>query len=70
MGWRAEETGESEGCSVIERIEASPHCASRLTSGWSFVTREPVEPLQEEIANERGSNRVCILRQGDRLGPD
>ena len=55
MGWRAEEAGESKCRSVMERIGVakSSHRANGLTSGWSFVTRELVEPSQEEIANER-----------------
>src|SRR5215204_2671806 len=62
MRWRAEETGESERRSVIERIEVLPHCESGLTSSWSLVTRKPEEPLQMGIANERGLIHVCTHR--------
>jgi hypothetical protein len=56
----------------MERIgvATSLRRANGLTSGWSFVTRELVEPSQEEIANERRAIYVCILRQGERLGPN
>src|SRR5207247_972102 len=67
-----EDAGKSEGRSVMERIgvATSLRRANGLTSSLSFVTRELAETSQEETANERRAIYVCILRQGDRLGPD
>ncbi len=42
--------------------------ANGQTSSGSFVTRKLAEPSQEEIANERGSIRVCILRPSGTRG--
>src|SRR2546428_236085 len=49
-------------------VATSPRRASGLTSSGSFVTRQLVEPSQEEIANEHGFVHVCILRQRTTLG--
>jgi len=51
-------------------IATSSRRANGQTSSGSFVTKELVEPSQEEIANERRAIGVCILRQNERLGTD
>ena len=69
MEWRAEDAGKSESRSVMEWIGVghdSTVQTGRLPAG-RFVTREQVEPSQEEIANEHGLH-VCIPRRSECMG--
>jgi hypothetical protein len=72
LSWRTEDAGKSEDRPVTGRIgvATSLHRANGQTSSGSFVTRKLAEPVQEEIANERGVSHVRTLRQDDTGEPD